>query len=81
MTKSGCCLRAFVDGTQIGSTQTTSGIWQSNLTNGISIGRLQDGTYTKFFPGYMDDFRLTRGVARYTANFTAPTAEFPLIAC
>ena len=27
--------------------------------------------------GYVQDFRVTKGVARYTANFAAPTAAFP----
>ena len=27
--------------------------------------------------GYIDDFRITKGIARYTSNFPSPTAPFP----
>jgi len=41
------------------------------------LGALGDGTGTLYFNGYMDDIRITKGYARYTANFTAPTAALP----
>ena len=44
-----------------------------NQTDPLRIGIDRAGT--AFFPGYIDDLRITK-YARYTANFTAPTATF-----
>lgn len=39
-------------------------------------GYLEVGTTYDMF-GRLDDIRITKGVARYTSSFTAPTAQFP----
>ena len=35
------------------------------------------GSTLTYFAGELDDFRITKSVALYTANFTPPTAAFP----
>ena len=72
VTRSGTSLRLFIDGVQKGSTLTNS----TNLTdNQLKIGYYFGTIYG--FVGKIDEFRVTKGVARYTANFTPPTAPFP----
>jgi len=66
-------VRAFVNGTQAGSTQT------SNTNFNANSGRLVIGAQQAFaspLDGFIDEFRITFK-ARYTSNFTAPTKEFP----
>jgi hypothetical protein len=65
--------KMYVDGVQIGSTYADS---NNYLTCGFRVGYFNDGVTTTGFNGYIDDLRITKGYARYTANFTAPTSEF-----
>lgn len=37
----------------------------------------QSGVGTEYWPGYIDEVRITKGFARYTADFTPPTEAFP----
>jgi hypothetical protein len=76
VSRSGTSTKMFVNGTQVGSTYTDSTVYTNTAgrpviaANGSSFGN---------FPlnGYLDDFRVTKGYARYVSNFSVPTAAFP----
>jgi hypothetical protein len=72
--RNGSSFRLFVDGTEKTAGATISGTL-FNGTAPFNVGRTADGS--NFLNGYIDDLRITKGVARYTANFTAPTKAFP----
>jgi len=64
----------YVNGT-LEESGTPSSLSPLSPTNALSIGANTNNTL--FFNGYIDELRITKGVARYTANFTPPTAPFP----
>jgi hypothetical protein len=70
-TRSSGTVRMFVNGSQTGSNATVTASIGSGNPN--LIGRYS----TTDLNGFIDDFRVTKGVARYTAAFTAPTKTFP----
>ncbi len=53
------------------TTVTYSGV--TSTTNFFYIGASGDGYY---FNGYIDELRITKGIARYTSNFTPSTTQF-----
>lgn len=73
VSRSGTSTKLFVDGTQSGSTYTDSTNYLVGTTR-PRIGGNANGNDTNNWNGYLDDIRITKGVARYTANFTAPTS-------
>jgi hypothetical protein len=66
----GTNLTLYVNGTS--RLTISQPIWNS-ANRIIYIGSGGDGAFT----GEIDEFRITKGVARYTANFTPPTQAFP----
>ena len=66
--------KLFLNGTQSGSTYTDA---NNYLVAPIMIGEFNDGAGAGNFNGYIDDLRVTKGVARYVTNFTPPVARMP----
>ena len=66
--------KLFLNGTQEGSTFTGS---STNGTTNKYIGTFYWsglGGAVRLWNGYIEDFRITKGLARYTSNFTPPTS-------
>ena len=79
--RSGSTLTLYLDGQVEGSISITGTIPVETWHFGIAI----DGDYTNSVPptfgtlllGYLDEFRITKGVARYSGAYTPQTAPFP----
>ena len=67
--------RIFINGTQVASDTLSFNVSDNVITDiGASAQNASDSF--KYY-GYIDDLRITKGIARYTTTFTPPTAAFP----
>ena len=69
--RNGTSFTGYLNG--IGTLLVASSSSIGNTTSVPSIGGDSDGTSS--FAGYIDELRITKGVARYTSNFTPPKAS------
>lgn len=72
VSRQGTTFRFFINGT-LSDTQTRTVSFQA--VTACTIGAALAGTAG--FTGFVDEVRVTKGVARYTGTFAAPTAQFP----
>lgn len=77
--RSGNDLRLFINGSLI-STNNAAGVSFGAPSVNATIGSLLQTSGVvpnSHWVGHIDDVRVTKGVARYTATFTPPAAAFP----
>lgn len=74
LVRSSGSLKLYVNGTADATFGT-----KTDTTNYTGQNICVGGYYSTLYlwNGYIDDLRITKGYARYTSNFTAPTAAFP----
>jgi hypothetical protein len=61
-------INGVADGTITGASAALNGVGSNWF-----VGTAGDSIANYHVNGYIDDVRITKGVARYTANFTPPT--------
>ena len=71
VTRSGTTIRLFKNGVQTDTVTSSAAIWAPGTP--LSIGRAQN---TNYFDGYIDEVRISKGIARWTANFTPPSKAY-----
>lgn len=78
--RSGTTCYGFYNGTLLGTSTGLSGSALTNPNNKpVMIGSSASATVQNYFKmtGYIEELRVTKGIARYTASFTPPTRAFP----
>lgn len=68
-------IKLYVDGT-LGGTITLAAGQDIATTASLSVGKANTLS-TQNWKGNVEEFRITKGIARYTENFTPPTEAFP----
>lgn len=75
VSRQGSSIRLFTNGV-LQNTVTSSSAFYGQLSYAFTIGVNNAGTSAGLI-GYIDEVRVTKGYARYTANFTPSTTPYP----
>jgi hypothetical protein len=75
LVRSGSSWYLFQAGTQCGATQTDADAIP-DIAGGAAIGADVRGAGGYYINGWLDEFRVSKGVARWTSNFTPPAAPY-----
>lgn len=67
-------VKLFLNGVQTGGTANDTSNYQSNTVKPIIGGAFDNYN----FKGFIEDFRVTKGIAKYTENYTLPTSSLGL---
>jgi len=76
VTRSNGDIRIFINGSTTGSSTYTADVNGASSVS-LTVGIENTSNLANDFNGWIDEVRITKGVARYTSNFTPPTAPFP----
>lgn len=73
----GTVFEVFVNGLLVGSISVGSATFVQTPSFGLLLGKPTASNSSVTWNGQIDEVRVTRGVARYTSDFSVPEAAFP----
>ncbi len=68
-------IKIYLDGTEVKSIDIT-GVTINNSSRVLAIGSRASNSYG--VKGHLDEVRISKGIARWTSNFTPPTTEYDI---
>ncbi|OGO03907.1 MAG: hypothetical protein A2Y72_03675 [Chloroflexi bacterium RBG_13_53_26] len=71
----GNTLTMYSDGVSVGSKDCT-GYNYSSAGTGLTVGRLRTDVDNYYLRGWIDEVRVSKGIARWTSDFTPPASEY-----
>jgi hypothetical protein len=77
ITRQGGNLYSYVNGVRATCSTSMAGVTILDSSGAMCIGAWSDADNPFHWKGWIDQVRITKGVARYTASFDVPTAPFP----
>ena len=75
--RNGTTVTIYLNGTSDGSGTFSGAVYPTGNNFGIGAAVQYPSATVLFYNGYIDDLRITNGLARYTTTFTPPTAALP----
>ena len=73
--RDGDILKLYINGVEEASGSMT-GALTHGTTSALTIGSNDNTTPSQFHHGYLDEIRISKGIARWTANFTPPIMPY-----
>lgn len=76
--RSGTAIYMFIDGTSLSLTETTAIASKSmpDYATTFDIGRVYSGNELRYLSGYATEIKISKGIARWTGNFTPPIKPY-----
>jgi len=66
----------FINGVKLTNTDGNGGDFPDMSSKTFYVGATRNDAGIAYFTGHIDELRISKGIARYTSNFTPPTSKF-----